>query len=404
MRVADCIFLPNTISSTHSRSKHEHSIVLFKAANSLSIGGFVPSDPYADVGNDPVAYAAQSAGMAFPVGAPAVYSGRVRSVQYAQMVGIGLCRTQYALPGNDVSEHSRQYYAHFCAGTVSTQSDFILFRAALLQAISISMGKMVYDMMQRTVKVPEYPRRIVSLVPSQTELLYDLGLDQEVIAITKFCIHPDEWFRTKTRIGGTKKLHLERILALEPDLVIANKEENTQSEIEWLAERVPVWISDIQNLSDAYTMIRKIASLCGKETEGKKLIRDIQQRFSQLHNPASTPDTVAYFIWREPWMCAASGTFIDDMLRAGGWQNAFAELQRYPEISETQIRELQPDWIFLSSEPYPFKEKHIAELQAIAPHARILLVDGELFSWYGSRLLHSAAYFSQLQSAMKQAR
>lgn len=259
------------------------------------------------------------------------------------------------------------------------------------------MGRIVYDMMQRTVKVPEYPRRIVSLVPSQTELLYDLGLDPEVIAITKFCIHPDQWFRTKTRIGGTKKLHLERILSLEPDLIIANKEENTQSEIEWLAERVPVWISDIQSLEDAYVMIRELGKLCGKSERALALNEAIRERFQSLHSLRPAAGRVAYFIWRQPWMCAGGDTFIHELLRAGGWTNAFASLRRYPEISAAQLREAAPEQIFLSSEPYPFKEQHIAELQALLPAAKIQLVDGELFSWYGSRLLESAAYFRKLR-------
>lgn len=264
------------------------------------------------------------------------------------------------------------------------------------------MSRVVYDMMQRRVEIPERICRIVSVVPSQTELLYELGLDEEVVAITKFCIHPKQWFDHKLRIGGTKKLHVERILTLQPDLIIANKEENTQSEMEWLAERVPVWISDIQTLEDAYTMIQAVGDLCDRSAAAAHMIGGIRQAFASLHSYTGT-SSVAYFIWRDPWMCAASGTFIDEMLRVAGWTNAFASLQRYPEISEEQIRESKPDWIFLSSEPYPFKEKHIAELQALVPDSRIILVDGELFSWYGSRLLHSAAYFSQLQTAMKQA-
>lgn len=259
------------------------------------------------------------------------------------------------------------------------------------------MIRTVSDMMQRSVVIPEQVKRIISLVPSQTELLYTLGLDEEVIAITKFCIHPEHWFRDKARIGGTKKLHLERIVALEPDLVIANKEENTREEIEWLAERVPVWISDIQTLEDAYYMIRELGVLLGKAEQAGALVQSIRNSFQVLNHLSPAPGRLAYFIWRAPWMCAGGNTFINELLQAGGWTNAFASLQRYPEISEAQLKETAPEEIFLSSEPYPFKEQHIAELQALLPSARIRLVDGELFSWYGSRLLQSAVYFRKLR-------
>lgn len=260
------------------------------------------------------------------------------------------------------------------------------------------MGRLLYDMMQRPVEVPQDIRRIVSLVPSQTELLYDLGLDEEVVGITKFCIHPSQWFQSKTRVGGTKKLHLEKIVALQPDVVIANKEENTQAEIEWLAERIPVWISDIQTLPDAFTMISEVGSLCGRTETAASLIQAIKMAFLPLQSASPVlGKRVAYFIWRKPWMCAAPGTFIDEMLKAGGWENAFAHLQRYPEIDIEQLQSVAPELIFLSSEPYPFREKHIAELQELLPDAHISLVDGELFSWYGSRLLGTASYLKELR-------
>lgn len=262
------------------------------------------------------------------------------------------------------------------------------------------MGMLVTDMMHRRLTVPECPGRIVSVVPSQTELLYSLGLDEEVIAITKFCIHPDQWFRSKQRIGGTKKLHLQQILDLNPDLILANKEENTQAEIEWLAERVPVWISDIRTLPDALEMIRSVGALVCRAEQANALAARIAASFANIpvSNEQDKRERVAYFIWRDPWMAAGNDTFIDEMLRAGGWENAFASLSRYPELCAADIRNAQPDRVFLSSEPYPFKEKHIAELQEIVPEARITLVDGELFSWYGSRLLQSAAYFHSLRS------
>ncbi len=261
------------------------------------------------------------------------------------------------------------------------------------------------DQMGRSVTIPVMPGRIVSVVPSQTELLFHLGLDKEVVGITKFCVHPELWFRHKKRIGGTKKLHLEEIRALQPDLIIANKEENQQEDITALMAEFPVWISDIQTLEDALQMIRQVGAITGRALQGQQLSQLIQQEFAALAaslppNPA--PMYAAYFIWRNPWMTVGSDTFIHDMLKACGLQPVFAEARRYPAVS---LEELQAAFsqvppaqqlVLLSSEPYPFKEAHIAEIRAVLPEAQILLVDGEMFSWYGSRLLESPRYFKQL--------
>jgi ABC-type Fe3+-hydroxamate transport system substrate-binding protein len=252
------------------------------------------------------------------------------------------------------------------------------------------------DQLQRQVRIPYPPRRIVSLVPSQTELLYHLGLEAEVAGITKFCIHPAHWFRDKTRVGGTKNLRLEQVLALQPQLVIANKEENERDQVAALAEAgLPVWVSDIHNLEDALQMIEQVGEITGRSDPAQQISATIRGRFSNLR----TPDTVintAYFIWRKPWMVAGGDTFIHEMLRRCGLQNVFAGIDRYPEISLAQLADRDCQLVLLSSEPYPFKEQHIAEIQAVLPHARVILVDGEMFSWYGSRLLEAPGYFSAL--------
>lgn len=257
------------------------------------------------------------------------------------------------------------------------------------------MQRKFTDMMGRTVTIAYPPKRIVSLVPSQTELLYDLGMNDSVVGITKFCVHPEAWFRTKTRIGGTKQVHIDKVLALQPDLVIANKEENKQEQIEQLAQRVPVWISDIQTLEDALVMIDCIGELTGTDAKANSMVADIANGFSLLQK-ANEPKRVAYFIWRNPWMCAGGDTFISHMIEAAGWQNVFADTPRYPEVNLETLTQQHPQLVLLSSEPYPFKEQHIAELQAVVPNAKIVLVDGELFSWYGSRLLQSIPYIAQL--------
>jgi ABC-type Fe3+-hydroxamate transport system substrate-binding protein len=235
-------------------------------------------------------------------------------------------------------------------------------------------------------------------VPSQTELLFYLGLDMEVIGITKFCIHPESKFKTLTKVGGTKQLNIDQIKALQPDLIIANKEENERSQVEELMSICPVWISDIHNLDEALHMIRSVGAITDHETAAKTLGDDIASRFSKLILPALNL-RVAYFIWRKPYMAAGSGTFIDSMLQKCGLINAF-EMGRYPEISVDELMKVKPDVIFLSSEPYPFRQKHIDEFKEILPQARVVLVDGEMFSWYGSRLLYAPAYFKELMHTL----
>lgn len=265
------------------------------------------------------------------------------------------------------------------------------------------------DQLQREVKIAFPPKRIISLVPSQTELLYDLGLSTEVVGITKFCVHPDAWFRSKTRIGGTKDIHFDRIRQLTPDLIIANKEENRQDQIEALAQEFPVWVSNIQSLEDALDMINGIGEITGRTAQAGTFTKQIRDNFANLREAIIPPaekaaPTVAYFIWRDPWMVAGGDTFIHQMLLACGLKNAFTHIQRYPETALQQLPAYFPPGttplIFLSSEPYPFKEKHIAEIQAVLPHAQIRLVDGEMFSWYGSRLLQAPAYFKSLIHAL----
>ena len=132
------------------------------------------------------------------------------------------------------------------------------------------------DQLGRSVELLNAPKRIVSLVPSQTELLFDLGLNDKVVGITKFCVHPEGWYRTKKRIGGTKQLHIDEIKELTPDLIIANKEENVRDQIEELAKDFPVWISDVNNLDSASSMITGIGEITSRKPQAKDIIHQIQ--------------------------------------------------------------------------------------------------------------------------------
>ena len=254
------------------------------------------------------------------------------------------------------------------------------------------------DQMNRMVDVLSVPKRIISIVPSQTELLFDLGLDEEVIGVTKFCTHPADKVKRKSKVGGTKSLNIAQIKKLNPDLIIGNKEENEKDQIEELAQNFPVWMSDISDLGDAVEMIRKVGQIVDREEKAIQITSSITTSFDNL-NIKSSPLKVAYLIWRKPYIVAGKGTFINDMLKRCGLKNAF-EIDRYPEVFPGQIVDANPDLVFLSSEPYPFTDRHLTEFQALVPDADIRLVDGELFSWYGSRLLQAPEYFKQLIASL----
>lgn len=243
-------------------------------------------------------------------------------------------------------------------------------------------------------------QRIVSLVPSLTELLFDLGLDAEIVGLTKFCIHPADKVKGKRVVGGTKNVHLDRVATLNPTLILANKEENTREDIERLQADFSVLLTDVVTLEDALNMIVTVGEAVDCQAEARRLVSKIGHSFAVLSQHVEAPITqsprVAYLIWRDPWMVAANQTFIDSMLTAAGFANAFGHRSRYPVVSPGDLQTADPDVIMLSSEPYPFREKHLEELSEICPRARLMLVNGELFSWYGSRLLHSAEYFRTL--------
>ncbi len=253
----------------------------------------------------------------------------------------------------------------------------------------------VTDQLQRQLQLSQPPQRIISTVPSQTELLYSLGLEQQVTGITKFCVHPPHWKKTKTIIGGTKNLHLDKIKALAPDLIIANKEENLEAEITELAKDFPVFVSDVINLASALDMIERIGMLTNTTAKATALIDTITAGFNKME-PARVNKRTAYLIWQEPYMTIGNDTFIHDMLQRCGCTNVFAHRQRYPETTIAELQSLQVELLLLSTEPYPFKQKHVDALQTLLPSTTIALADGEFFSWYGSRLSKAPAYFTQL--------
>jgi ABC-type Fe3+-hydroxamate transport system substrate-binding protein len=259
------------------------------------------------------------------------------------------------------------------------------------------------DQMGEGVELAGRPERIVSLVPSQTELLFHLGVGDRVVGVTRYCTDPALELSTVTRIGGTKKFNFSTIDTLAPDLILGNKEENYPDGIERLKQAYPVWMSDIYTLDDALAMIECVAVMVDAEERGAALCRQIRERFAALED-APAPVPAAYFIWRKPYMVVGGHNFVDHLLTRAGFTNVFGVQERYPEVSAAAIGAAAPEVVLLSSEPFPFTAAHVDEFRALAPDAEVLLVDGTMFSWYGSRLTQIPAYFESLRRTLAERR
>ena len=262
------------------------------------------------------------------------------------------------------------------------------------------MDKIYTDQLGTIHTFETAPKRIVSLVPSQTELLYDLGLEESIVGITKFCVHPYHFKSTKKVIGGTKKVHFEKIRLLQPEIIIANKEENTKEIVEELSKICPVWVTDIITIEDNLKMISDFGILFNKRIEAHKWIDKINFALTDFKQFISNKSSqkVAYFIWANPYMVAGNNTFINEMLKLNNFNNIYENREeRYPEVIIQKMRiQGDPDLVLLSSEPFPFTDEHAFELGRFTHHAKIVFVDGEMFSWYGTRLIKSFEYFKKL--------
>lgn len=245
------------------------------------------------------------------------------------------------------------------------------------------------DQLKRRIALLSTPQRIISLVPSQTELLVDLGLEEKIVGVTKFCVHPLELKKRKTIVGGTKNYRMDVIDSLKPDLIIGNKEENEQVGIEELMGKYPVWMSDINTLEDSLEMIGSLGEMLAAEEKAEAIIKQLN---SDFEIPFHKKGSAIYLIWKNPIMVVGTDTFINEMLDFAGYENLI-QTSRYPELSEKKLVELNPEHLLLSSEPFPFTESHIDFYQSLLPNSKISVVDGEIFSWYGSRLLKAKTYF-----------
>lgn len=246
------------------------------------------------------------------------------------------------------------------------------------------------DQLRRRISIADTPQRIISLVPSQTELLVDLGLEGSIVGVTKFCVHPKGLKERKVIVGGTKNYRYDVIESLKPDLIIGNKEENEQSGIENLMKKYPVWMSDIYNVEDSFEMIWRLGELLQVKDKAEEIIRQLRLDFAL---PLLKKGTAVYLIWNDPIMAVGPNTFINEMLDFAGFENLTMS-SRYPQLSREELIDLSPNYLLLSSEPFPFKEKHVQYFQSLLPETEVRIVDGEIYSWYGSRLLKAKSYFN----------
>ena len=267
------------------------------------------------------------------------------------------------------------------------------------------MNIILTNQIGQEIKLQKIPQRIISLVPSQTELLYELGLEEKIVGITKFCVHPYHFKSLKKMVGGTKKVHYEKIRMLNPDIIICNKEENTQEMVSALQEICPVWVTNIVTIEDNFKMISDFGQLFNCRTEAQKWNDKLAFALSDFGNFMKDQPLkkVVYFIWKNPYMVVGSDNYINEILRLNRFKNIYdlpSSPQRYPEIDLAKIREADPELVLLSSEPFPFKEEDAFEIGCFTHHAKTIFVDGEMFSWYGSRLLRALPYFKSLHQKL----
>jgi len=262
------------------------------------------------------------------------------------------------------------------------------------------------DQLNRDLHLDNYPNRIISLVPSQTELLFDLGLEKNIIGITKFCVHPTELKKSKTIVGGTKKVNYKKITSLEPDIIICNKEENTEEIVNELEKHYSVYVSNIVSVDDLYNMIIDFGKFCNVEHEANNLINKCKKASNDFVKFIEFQPfrKVAYLIWSKPWMVAGGNNYINEMLKLNKFENIFKNspdryLEVYIEYLADLNSELRPELIILPSEPFPFKDEHVEQLKKYID-CQFIFVDGEMFSWYGSRLLKAFDYFKELHKSL----
>jgi ABC-type Fe3+-hydroxamate transport system substrate-binding protein len=250
----------------------------------------------------------------------------------------------------------------------------------------------ITDHLNRTVILKSKPERVVSMVPSLTETLADLGLAENLVAVTRFCKYPSNVVNTLPKIGGPKNINLEKIIDLKPDFVVAVKEENNKKQVLSLAEHVPVFVFDINTLEDSFDMLQLLGTIFEIQEISAQWIKRIKEKLEIL-KPSVVAEKTLYMIWKKPWMAAGKSTFIGSMMQVAGFNNLISG--RYPEISENEMR--KADAILLATEPYHFNENDRKQLQEMFSGTRVIIVDGEMFTWYGTHMLKAFDYFTSFR-------
>ena len=233
--------------------------------------------------------------------------------------------------------------------------------------------------------------RIVSLCPSLTELVFDLGRGEDLVGITTYCVHPADRVGAVEKVGGTKDPDVARIVELAPDLVLLNEEENRLEDAEDLASAgVACHVSFPKEVGETASMVRDIGAALERSDVAESIAADIEERARRVRESAAGRREVtwAYLIWRKPWMTVNADTFVDALLRLAGGRNVFADRDaRYPEITMQELAAAAPDVVLAADEPFPFEEKHLDEMARLTglPRERFVVADGEYLSWHGSR-------------------
>ena len=249
----------------------------------------------------------------------------------------------------------------------------------------------IEDALDRPLSVREHPTRIVSLVPSVTELLFDLGAGDRVVAVSRYCSEPAHALASLLRVGGQKDPDVAGLLALAPDLVLAVKEENLARDIASIERAgVPVYVADVRSLEDAVALVGEICDVVDGEARAADAIRTrVQAGIAEARRLAAGLSVRLFCpVWRDPLIGISSDTFMGDLLAACGAELVLAGRpqdhhgHRYPKVTLAELRAARPDAILLPTEPYPFTERDVAELSSIAPAA---IIDGKLLQWYGAR-------------------
>lgn len=261
------------------------------------------------------------------------------------------------------------------------------------------------DALNRAVELSATPRRIISLVPSLTEALFAFGVGRKVVGVTSFCVEPREAVADRPKVGGTKTLRVERVLELQPDLVVASAEENRKEDIEALVrEGLPVFVTLPTTVAEAIDMMEQLADMAGAGRTAGKIVKEARRALDEVREQCQSRRPVRTFcpIWRNPWMTVGPGTYVHDFITVCGAENIFQwRHERYPKVELAEMAERDPEVVLLPDEPFRFGAKHVPEVAAYREvravvDGRIYLVEGKHLCWYGPRIAGSLRFVSGL--------